>query len=484
MSDELLINVTPGETRAAILRSGAVTELFIERQGRESLVGNIYRGRVERVIDGMNAAFVDIGTGRSGFLSADAAREPHDEGTQVARIGALLTEGAAVTVQVVKDAIGSKGVQLTRRLSLPGSFLVLTPTQDRISVSRQITDEAEQERLAGLIRAMAEPGEGFILRTAAEGASEADIARDAEALRAEWASIEALRDQSSGPAALRADLGPLERVLRDHAGPSMAAVRIDSDAGMAAARRFCARNLPAVAGRLVRYEGAHSLFEEFGVEAEIERALSPRIGLQSGGGIVIESTEALTAIDVNSGGLVDAGSQDETSRRTNVEAAREIARQVRLRNIGGLIVVDFIHMDDDGSWDEVIEVLQAGFAGDRNSLRIMGRTAAGLVEMTRRRQRQSLAQLMRAPCPECGGGGNVGRPESIASEILRALPRHAGHAPAGPLTVSASEEVVQALAAAGGGEALAETSRALGREVALRGEPGYARERFEVFVER
>ena len=470
----------PGEVRAAALSDGRPFELFVERRGRESQVGNVYLGRVERVVSGMNAAFVDLGTGRSGFLAADAARESYGAAWQPGetRIADLLNEGETVAVQVVKDAIASKGPQLARRITLPGRFVVYTPTQSRISVSRQIEDEAEQARLIALMAAIADADEGFILRTAAAGVDAEDLERDAEFLRAEWASAEARRDQLPAPALIRAELGAIERLLRDEARPEMSAVRIDNQRGMEAAQAFCAKFLPGMADRLVLHDGPEGLFEAWDVEAEIERALAPRVDLPSGGGIVIESTEALTAIDVNSGSLVDASGPAETQRRTNLEAAAEVARQIRLRNIGGLIVVDFIHMEDDAEWPPVLAALAASFAGDRNHARIIGLTAAGLVEITRRRRRPSLAQLMTVSCPTCRGG-RVASAETVVLAAMRALAREGRSALPGPLALAASDAVIDILEVEAR-VAFDELVAGLGRKVALRRESGYDRERFEI----
>lgn len=482
-NDELLINVMPGETRAAVMSGGALVELFVERRGRESLVGNVYLGRVERVLKGVDAAFVDLGIGRAGFLGLDAARDVGD-GLPPAdgdRIGDYLTEGQAVTVQVVKDAIGRKGVQLARRITLPGRYLVYTPSQHRISVSRQIADEDEQQRLSGLMAGLAEPGEGFILRTAAAGADAAELARDAEVLRDTWIDVEAARDQAAAPAMLRAELDPLLRIVRDSVQDGMSAVRIDSPGGFAAAKSFCERFMPRMAGRIVPYDGAEPLFEAYDVEGEIERALAPRLGLPSGGGIVIESTEALTAIDVNSGSFVAASGPEETALHTNREAAAEIARQIRLRNIGGLIVIDFIHMEEEADWAEVLGALEADLARDRTPSRVIGLTAAGLVEITRRRRRESLVQTMAATCVPCAGAGWVRSAETVAYDLMRALRREARAAAPGALSVHASAEVVDVLEDEARG-AFDELVGSLGRAVALNRAPGYDRERFDIAV--
>ena len=479
MSDELLINVMPGEIRAAVVGDGRLVELFVERQRRASQVGNVYLGRVERVLPGMDAAFVDLGTGRAGFIGLDAARQGNRD---IERIADALTEGQAITVQVIKDAIGRKGAQIARRLTMPGRLLVYTPGQSRLTVSRQIGDEAEQERLLGLMEAIAEPDEGFILRTAAAGVGAAELERDAEYLRALWIDVEAARDQAEAPALIHAELDPLARIFRDEVNERMAMIRIDDAVGLAEARRFCARFMPEIEARLALHDGPEPIFARYDVEEEIERAGEPRLALPSGGGIVIEATEALTAIDVNSGRFTGASRLEETALQTNLEAAEEVARQVRLRNIGGLIVIDFIHMEDEDNWETVLDELERWLAQDRTHSRLLGCTAAGLVEVTRRRRRESLAQATTETCSPCAGTGRVMSADSVAHDVLRRLQREAGVAAPGSFAVVACDVVIDALegAARPAYDALAER---LGRKVVLRRDGDYERGRFEIVVE-
>ena len=480
----------PDEIRAAAIDDGQMVELFIERKGRRSLIGDIYLGRVERILPGMDAAFVDIGIGRAGFLGIDGARAPNDtsndtrDGAQNGRgrIGEHLTEGQAVRVQIAKDAVGRKGVQLTRRVTLAGRHLVLSPLQNRIAVSRQIEDEVERTRLQGLVEAAAEPGEGFIVRTASVGAGAEDLTRDAAFLRRLWSEIEARQARATTPALLHEDLSPLLRLFRDRVSRSIEEVRIDSPGGYAAARDFCTAFMPGLTDRLVLHAGPEPIFEDADVEAEIERALGTRVELPSGVEIVIEATEALTAIDVNSSRFTGSGGIEETAYATNLEAAAEAARQIRLRNIGGLIIIDFIHMDENAHWVSVLERLSAAFAGDRNNVRVMGRTEAGLVEVTRRRQRESLAQMMTELCPDCGGRGRIESTDTVALEVMRAMRREARSARPGTLVVMASGEIIDRLedtAAA----ALSELEAMIGRRVRLGREPSYPRGSFDILVD-
>lgn len=495
MTDELLVNVMPGEIRAAVVSNGVLIDLFIERRRKASLVGNVYLGRVSRVIPSMDAAFVDIGIARAAFIGADAAREtdprnngetPDNTGHNFGRrngerITDHLTEGQIITVQVVKDAIGNKGAQVTRRMALPGRYLVLTPARNRVSVSRQILDPAEQDRLSGLMTHIAGPDEGFILRTASAGAAVEELERDAEFLRMVWFDIEASRDQIDGPTLLHGELDPLLRIFRDHLGETVSIIRIDDARSCADARQFCTRFMPSIADRIERHGEPEPIFALHDIDDEIARAGQPHIGLKAGGGLVIEGTEALTAIDVNSGSFTGASSIIDTALHTNLEAASEIARQIRLRNIGGMIVIDFIHMDEDAHWEQVLDALETGFAGDRTHSRLIGLTGAGLIEITRRRRRESLVQTLTNPCVACAGTGRVSSPETVAHDIMRALLREARNGVPGTLNVTAAADVIDMLEeeASPAYEALVST---LGRQVNLRRASDYIRENFDIVI--
>ncbi len=386
-----------------------------------------------------------------------------------------------MTVQVTKDAIGRKGAQLTRRVALPGRHLVYTPLQSRVAVSRQI-DEDEKTRLAGIVEGLAGDDDGFIVRTAAAGAEEAELRGDADYLRALWLDIEALRDQSQGPGLLRAELEPLLRLFRDHVDNDIAAIRLDSAGGLTAARAFCARFMPELEPRLHLHDGREPIFELHDVEGEIERACRARVSLASGAAIVIETTEALCAIDVNSSSYTGRSHLEDTAFAINKEAAAEVVRQIRLRNIGGLIVVDFIHMAEDARWAEVVGALETGFAGDRNHTRVMGRTAADLVEITRRRRRESLAEMTTETCACCAGLGRIVTAETVAFDIMRALGREARAAAPGSLVVAACDDVIDVLEE-DASRAFSELVAALGRGVRLRRDPDMDEDAFDISVE-
>ena len=477
MAESLLINVIPGEIRAAAVKDGRVVELFIEQRGRESLVGNLYLGRVERILDGMDAAFVDIGLGKSGFLGLDGARTG-EPGENDDRIGHHVHEGEAVAVQVIKDAVGRKGVQLSRRFSLAGRHLVYTPDRQRIAVSRQIADEEERARLEVLAQDVAESG-GFIVRTAAVGAGADDLAADAAYLRRLWSDIDARRGGASPPLLLHEEPPPLLRLFRDRLSEATEEILIDSPGGFAAARDYCKRFLPGLAERLRLQTGPEHVFDAAEVDAEIERALAPRFGLPSGGELVIEATEALTSIDVNSGRFTGGGRLEDTAFRTNLEAAEEAPRQISLRNIGGLILIDFIHMREEANWDDVLDALGRGLAGDRGNVRLIGRTGAGLVEITRRRQRESLERLLTEPCPECGGEGRRITARTAALRVMRAIKNEAQKARPGTLLVTAAGDVVDMLEDEAA-SAMSELATILGRRIALERAPHFGRETFDI----
>ena len=480
MSNELLINATPAEIRAAVVSDGILKELFVERRSRESLVGNIYYGRVERVLPGMDAAFVDIGTGRSGFIGLEGARIHGGRGEE-GGISDILTEGQLVTVQVTKDAIGRKGAQLTRRLALPGRYLVYTPSQARVAVSRQI-DEVEKQRLTSIVEGLAGDEEGFIVRTAAAGAKDAELGGDAQYLRTMWIDIEARQDQFQAPGLLHAELDPLLRLFRDHVDNNIESIRLDTQDGFATAREFCARYMPDLEPRLQLYDDQEAIFELHDVEGEIDRASSVRVSLDSGAAIVVESTEALTAIDVNSASYTGRSHLEDTAFAANMEAAAEVVRQIRLRNIGGLIVVDFIHMIDDARWAEVVGALEEGFAGDRNHTRVMGRTAANLVEITRRRRRESLAEMTTEICACCAGLGRIVTAETVAFNTMRALGREARASAPGGMVVTACDDVIDVLEE-DVSRAFSELSASLGRRVQLRRDPDMDEDAFEISVD-
>lgn len=479
MNRELLIASNDGEVRAALLEDGTLVDLFVEREDHASLIGNIYLGRVRRLAPSIAAAFVDIGEARHGFLPY-GVRFKGDDGDENPPPPRPPAEGEAVCVQVVRDASGGKGPQLSSRPSLAGCRLVYLPGSDKVAVSRLIEDEAERTRLVASVEALREDNEGFVIRTAAERVKDEELVRDAAYLRALWTELTTAQATAEAPSLLYVEPAPIERVLRDLALSDIDMIRVDDAASFARARTFCRRFAPDTERRLALHEGAASLFESYGIEDSIEHALDPRAALPSGGCLVFGSTEALTAVDVNSGSLTSIGGPSESSLRTNLEAATEIARQIRLRNIAGLIVVDFISMESEEAWDRVLSTFADALAGDRTAVRLMGRTNAGLVEITRRRQRISLVEALTERCTACGGGGRIPTASAVAQETLRRLRREARSGPAGTLVVSASPEVVAAIEAAAGD--MANLGAVLGRRIVLDASPGAARDAVDLHI--
>lgn len=476
MSQELFINVTDAEIRAALMDDTVLIDLIVERRERASVVGNIYLGRVERVMKGMEAAFVDIGLSRSGFLGLDGGRRRNGEAD------VPVHEGEAVVVQITKDAIAEKGVQLSRRLTLPGRYLVYAPMQDRVMVSRQIEDEGERDRLTGLMADLADDGEGFIVRTAAVGASAKELESDRDQLRDTWAAIANVRATMKAPSCLHADIDPVLRALRDHALDDIDKVHVDDGGAANSARKFCEKVMPGMAERVNLHTGPQQMFEQYGIEEEIERACSRRVDLISGGSLVIEGTEALTSIDVNSGRFDGAYDLEQMAYRTNCEAAVEAARQIRLRNVSGLIAVDFIHMENDANWDEILDLMEGVTSHDRNPTRILGVTEAGLVEVTRRRRREPLLHTMTEICPTCGGLGRIKSVDAVSIEILRALQRESRVTPPGEIVLYAAEEVVDSLEN-GFGVLVDGIEDESGRTIILRSHEEYGRESYDIVVE-
>ena len=475
VADTVAVNVSPGETRVALLAGERTIEVFHHRAGRESVVGNVYLGRVTRVAPAVRAAFVDIGLERAGFLDAADARRARDG--PIGPIGSFVHEGEAVLVQVISDPVGDKGARLRLRPTLPGRRLAYAPDGRRITLSRRIGGRDERARLAEIVGGLAGDDDGFVVRTAAAGADAADLAREAASLRDQWAGIRERRRAASAPDCVHRELEPVTRVLRDYADAGLGRVVIDSPTMVAEARRFCARHAPELEPMVERYREDEAIFERFGVEAALDATLEPRGVLPAGGEVVIEHTEAVCAIDVDTRGC--AGSDSTATRlRTNLEAADEIARQLRLRAIGGLIVIDFAHMRRKDHGRRVLDALREALAGDREAGLPEGFSRLGLVELTRRRTRLPLAEVLGEAWP---GLGRRKSAATVALAIARAMAREARSAPPGPLTVVAAPEVAAALAAPETG-ALAALAESLGRAIEVRGEVDCEREAHDIIV--
>lgn len=448
MSDEILVNVSPTETRVAVLENGLVQEVYLERSRNKGLVGNIYKGKVVRVLPGMQAAFVDIGLERAGFIhAADFANcEPvvtekpgegqPSRGSELVAAPApkdireLVREGQTLMVQVTKDPISTKGARLSTQLSVSARNLVYMPFAKHIGISARIEDEAERERLRNMLEeALAKLGAeqrgGFIVRTLAEGCCADELAADITFLFKLWQSVEEAKATAAVPSCVHEDLPLTLRTLRDLVRPQIEKVRVDSGEAYASMRQFAARYAPEVLPKLEHYTGERPLFDLNGVEDELERALDVQVPLKSGGYLLIEQTEAMTTIDVNTGAFVGHRNLEETIFKTNLEAATAIARQLRLRNLGGIIILDFIDMQDPEHQRQVLRTLEKAMEGDRARTTITGVSDLGLVEMTRKRTRESLGQVMCEPCPVCKGRGVLKSPQTVCYEIFREILREA-----------------------------------------------------------
>ena len=433
---DILINWTPQETRVAIVENGAVQDLHIERTLERGQVGNVYLGKVVRVLPGMQSAFIDIGLERAAFLHvADLNPHPNANGpgarpdTPTLPIEKLVFEGQTLTVQVIKDAIGTKGARLSAQISIAGRMLVFLPQDKHIGISQKIGSAELRESLRTRMHKLAgkpeDGGGGFILRTNAEEASDAELADDIAYLRKTWATIRE-RAQAQPPGTmLHQDLSLAERVLRDLTTEATQSIRIDSKLQFDVLKAFGETFTPGSVGKLDLYKGERPIFDLFGIEEEIAKALARRVNLKSGGYLIIDQTEALTTVDVNTGGFVGARNFDDTIFKTNLESAGAIARQLRLRNLGGIVIVDFIDMAREEHQVAVLAEFRKQLARDRTRTTVSGFSQLGLVEMTRKRTRESLAHMLCQPCPTCEGKGQVKTARSVCYDILREILREA-----------------------------------------------------------
>jgi ribonuclease G len=478
--EEILVNVTPQETRVAVVAAAAVQELLVERAASRGLVGNIYMGRVARVLPGMQSAFVDVGLERAAFLHVADIAAARKEARPIEK---LLAEGQSVLVQVVKDPIGSKGARLSTQVSIAGRLLVYLPQDAHIGISQRIEDESGRAALRERLRELAGPGEtgGFIVRTLAEAAAEEDLRCDLAYLRNLWKVIRQRSLGAAPPQLVYQDLSLAQRVLRDMVGPATGRVVVDSRETWQSLVAFAEQYVPQVRGRVEHYTGERPLFELYDVETEIERALARKVELKSGGTLVIDQTEAMTTIDINTGGFVGSRSFDDTVFKTNLEAAQAIARQLRLRNLGGIIVIDFIDMQSEEHRAAVLEEFKRALARDRTRMTVNGFTGLGLVEMTRKRTRESLARVLCEPCPTCAGRGAVKTAHTVCYEILREVLREARAFHAREFRIVASPSVVDLFLEEESGS-LAMLSDFIGKPISTHVESGYTQEQFDIVL--
>jgi len=427
VSEELLINVCLREVRAALVENGSLQELFMERAGGRGLVGNIYKGRVMRVLPGLQASFVNVGLERSAFLHAsDIVRgleEEHPDRVRRPDIAELVSEGDELLVQVLKDPLGSKGARLSTFITLPSRLLVYAPGGSGVSVSARIDNDEERERLRGLVESLVDDDEqgGYIVRTAAHGATLESLEADRRLLTGLWATVQDVAGNARVEERVYQDLPLATRLLRDLRDGSLERVRVDSVSTCDSMKRFADRFIPEMSDIIELHDDDRPLFDLCGIEDEIGRALQRRVPLKSGGYLIIDQTEALTTIDVNSGGYVGRRDLEDTSLHTNLEAAAAIARQLRLRNLGGIIIVDFIDMADEEHRLQLLDALADRLKSDRGKTQVMDVSPLGLVEMSRKRTRDSLERTLCRPCPTCGGRGFTKTPQTVCSEIFREI---------------------------------------------------------------
>ena len=512
MSEEILINVTPQETRVALVENGILQEIYIERSQKLGLVGNIFKGRVSRILPGMQAAFIDIGLERTGFLhTSDIVTLsdeviPEQEQLQPPSIESVLQENQEILVQVIKDPLGSKGARLTTRLSLPSRYLVFIPDYPSIGISQRIENEEERERLKNIIlqyrsgiARLAVGNEdnvvlhsaireteilnrgGFIVRTAAEGVSDEDVYRDIEFLHKLWDSTSNRARKTRPPGIVYEDLPLAIRTMRDLAHSGIEKVRIDSKDTYLKVLEFSKQFIPEFLGRIEYYPGEHPILDLYSIEDEIQKSLGRKVQLKSGGYLMIDQTEAMTTIDVNTGAFVGHRNLEETIFKTNLEAAQSIARQLRLRNLGGIVIIDFIDMQDPEHQRQVVRSLEKNLERDHSKVTISELTSLGLVQLTRKRTRESLEHILCEPCPTCSGKGSIKTSETVCYEIFREILREVRQFDANKLLVVASQPVVDTLLD-DESTSVAELESLIGRPISFQVEPLYTQEQYDIVL--
>ena len=526
MSAELLINVTPQETRIAVIENGSVQEIMIERSNHRGLVGNIYKGRVNRVLPGMQAAFVDVGLERTAFLHAsdiapnvleenqptDTGRFPlrnsgnrANEDARATEITSLLHDGKEILVQVIKDPIGSKGARLTTHLSIPACYLVYMPGENTIGVSQKIAEELERQRLRDLCRSLdrqlhgpaqpprQDPGnpfsedqveapkDGYIVRTAAESVSEEMLRKDMEFLDRLWRNLQERSAQVCAPGIVHEDLSLSLRTLRELGGIEIERIRIDSRETYRRMVEFSRRYIPELTMHIEHYGGERPIFDLYGVEDEIKKALQRKVQLKSGGHLVFDQTEAMTTVDVNTGAYVGFRNLEETIFKTNLEAAQAIARQLRLRNLGGIIIIDFIDMKSEEHRHQVLRALERSLDRDPTRSQVSSVSPLGLVQMTRKRTRESLEYVLSETCPTCEGRGTIKSSDTVCYEIFREILREARQFEPDRLLVLASPEVIDTLID-DESASFAELEAFIGKPITLQAESLYPREQYDVVL--
>ena len=486
LKEEILINVTPSEVRAALLENGVLQEVYVERTARRGLISNIYKGRALRVLPGMQAAFIDIGLDRTAFLHASdiAKGKVPENGDDVPNIRDLVREGDEIMVQVVKDPLGNKGARLTTYITLPSRHLVLLPRSDSVGVSARIEDEDERERLRRLVEELLAENDlacGAIVRTVAEGADREALAADLRYLLRLWSVVQERCSKRSVKTLVHEDLSLPLRVLRDMVTGDVERVLVDSESDFGAMQEFADTYLPDAAPAIELYRRRRPIFDLHGIEDEIRKSLDRNIALKSGGYLIFDQTEAMTTIDVNTGGYVGHRNLEETIYRTNLEAAVTIARQLRLRNLGGIIIIDFIDMEEAAHRDNVLQVLEQALSRDHARHQITPVSPLGLVEMTRKRTRESLQHVLCEDCPSCEGRGFVMTAETVCFEIFREIIRQSRQFEFDEVLVLANEGVIELLLDEQA-RSLAELAEQTGKSIRLQTEALYLQDQFDVVL--
>jgi ribonuclease G len=491
MNEDILINVTPQETRVAVMQSGVAQELHIERSANRGLLGNIYMGKVARVLPGMQSAFVEIGLERAAFLHVADIWEERQNGHGGAEPGKaphkpiekILAEGQPLLVQVVKDPIGTKGARLSTQISIAGRMLVHLPQDTHVGISQRIEDEGARALLLERVKQMLPADEkgGYIIRTMAETATDSELSNDLQYLRKLWHDLREKSLSAAAPSLLYQDLSLAQRVLRDFVNENTGRILIDSRENFMKLQGFARDYMQNVLARLDHYTGERPLFDLYGVEEEIEKALARRVNLKSGGYLIIDQTEAMTTIDVNTGGFVGVRNFDDTIFKTNLEAAQVIARQLRLRNLGGIIILDFIDMETAEHRSAVLAEFNKALAHDRTRMTVSGFTQLGLVEMTRKRTRESLAHVLCEPCPTCGGRGQVKAARTVCYEILREILRESRQFNAREFRILAAQVVID-LFLEDESQSLAMLEDFIGKPVSMQAESSYTQEQFDIVL--
>jgi ribonuclease G len=492
LNEELLINITPRETRVAVVENGLLQELHIERSSKRGVFGNIYKGRVQRVMPGMQAAFVDIGLERTAFLHASdivlanaqqfASESVESEAKPQPLITSLVHEGQCIIVQVIKDPIGTKGARLTTEISIPSRYLVLLPGSSMIGVSSRIEYEPERQRLKTLLQSHAEQaGWGYIVRTNAESVDAETIEKDISYLNRAITVVRERQQSAQVGDCIYEDLPLPMRAIRDMLHADVSSVLLDSRESFEKVRYFAQQLMPDLADRIQYYSGSRPIFDLYSIEDEISRALHKEVPLKSGGYLVFDQTEAMTSVDINTGSFLGQKNLEETAYRTNLEAAQTVARQLRLRNLGGIIVIDFIDMQDEEHKRQVLRTLEKGLVNDHVKTTVYNFSPLGLVEMTRKRITESLQRQLCEPCSNCVGRGYIKTAETVIYEIFREVTRAARQFEANRVMVMASPNVVAKITDEESA-AVAELEEFINKDIRFQSDDQYAPDQFDVVL--